>query len=873
MKAFYKQTTAEILISQKTDAHTGISRDEFVRRFEQYGPNKLTEEKNFRFFKILFEQLRSPLIFILLVAGIITVFLEEYTDSLVIFIAVFINTAIGIYQEGRASKAFEKLRSSVKKYAIVLRNGKQMEVSVEQLVPGDIVILEAGAQVPADIRLIEVKGLEVNEAVLTGEWLPQEKNTEPILKKMRITEQKNMVWMGTLVEDGYAKGVVVATGQDTELGKIAGSLKQEKEEPTPFQKGVGKLARMIGIVVVCIVILIFILGILEGDPPFEMFLTAVAIAVAAIPEGLPVAVTVVLALSMSRILGKGGLVKKLIKAETLGSTTVILTDKTGTLTRGEMELKHALSTSAILSGRTTEENTAVLRIGVYTSGGFIENEEKEQAQWIIRGKPTDKALLSAGIKNNLIPSALFREEERVDYLPFDSERRLAASLNAQKDGGHTLYITGAPEALIEYASFAESGKRLSAEDKKTIQDAYDTITKDGMRVIAVAMKKTMENKISRKNMRELCADTIFMGLIAFHDPIREDVPAAIKAAREAGLRPVLVTGDHANTAHAVAKETGLATDGVVITGEMLEGMDDVAVQKAVNTHQIFARILPSQKLRLVTALRNEHEVVAMTGDGVNDSPALTQADIGIAVGSGTDVAKEASDLILLHDSFGIIVKAIEEGRVALANLRKIITYVLATNFSEVILVSGALLLGFPLPVLPVQILWANLIEEGFMNFAFAFEKGENVLKENVHAKEARSIITQEMKIIIFGVGIITSLLLVGVLYYLTQLNYPIEEIRTILFAGLSLDAIFFTFSLKSFKKPIWKINIFSNKYLLGAFAVSFLGLLAAITLHPLERLLQTVTPTPMEFLMLIGLGLFNLFAIEAVKWYYIRKTT
>lgn len=871
-KTFYEQTLEEVTEIQKSNKETGLSTIEYEKRLLQYGPNTLEEEKSFRFFKILYEQLKSPLVFILIIAGIISILLREFTDATVIFIAVVINTAIGVYQEGRAGKAFEKLRLSVKKYAIVIRDGKQIEVETPFIVPGDIVILQAGAQVPADIRLIDVKGLEINEAILTGEWMPQEKNTEALPGDTRITEQKNMAFMGTLVENGYAKGIAVATGSKTEIGKIAGSLKKEKEEPTPFQKGVGRLARIIGSMVVLIVIVIFVLGVLEGDPVSQMFLTAVAIAVAAIPEGLPVAATVILAISMSRVLHKGGLIKKLVKAETLGSTTVILSDKTGTLTEGVMELQSAISPQSILEGKDEGEEENVLRIGVFTSSAFIENEHKDKDTWVIRGKPTDKALLSAGMKKNITPSVLFKNEERIDYLPFDSERRCAAALTKRNNAPRTLYITGAPEMLIASASYmGDSNTAMNESDKKNIAAAYEQKTLKGMRVVAVAQKIVEYADIPRKDKAKLLEKIIFMGLIAFHDPIRADVKEAIQAAKNAGLRPVLVTGDHANTARAVAHKTGLSLEEKVITGEALERMSDEEIQKTIHTHNIFARILPSQKLRLVEALHKEHEIVAMTGDGVNDAPALTQADIGIAVESGTDVAKEASDLVLLNDSFSIIVKAIEEGRVVLANLRKVVTYILATNFSEVVLVSAALLLKFPLPVLPVQILWANLIEEGFMNFAFAFEKDENVLKEKIKKGGSRQIITKEMSVIIFGVGMTTSLLLVGILLYLTKVGYPIEEIRTILFAGLSLDALFFVFSIKNLKKPIWKINIFDNKYLLGAFCISFSALLLAITFPPLEHILRTVTPSFWEFTILLGIGIFNLLVIELVKWYYIRK--
>ncbi|MBI4114631.1 MAG: HAD-IC family P-type ATPase [Candidatus Niyogibacteria bacterium] len=869
---WYKRTVESALTELKTDADAGLSSQEAEARLSRYGPNVLKQETSFRFFGLLFDQIKSPLVFILIIAGFISIAIHEYTDALVIFIAVFINTVIGIYQEGRAGRAFDKLRSSVKKYAVVLRNGKRMEMNTEQIVPGDIVVLEAGSQVPADVRLIMLKGLEVNEAILTGEWMPQEKNARELVGDNRITEQKNMAFMGTLIEDGFAKGVVVATGQETELGKIAGFLKNEKEELTPFQKGVGRLARIVGIIVVAIVIIIFTLGVFQGDAIAEMFLTAVVIAVAAIPEGLPVAVTIILAISMSRILGKGGLVKKLVKAETLGSTTIILTDKTGTLTKGEMKLRYAISANDLLAGKQEGQDSDVLTVGVATSSAFIEKRDTGSAEWIVRGKPTDKALLYAGMEKNITLDAILEKEERVDFLPFDSERRVAVALHKNREGSHTMYVTGAPEVLIESSFFLGSEAHpLSVYDKHMIQKAYDAFTSEGMRVVAVARKMVSYNEIPRKNRGKLLEKLAFTGLIAFNDPIRLDVGNAIASAKEAGLRAVLVTGDHANTARAVAHETGLSMEEEVITGEMLEKMNDEEVRQAITTHQIFARVLPSQKLRLVRMLHKEKEIVAMTGDGINDAPALTEADIGIAVGSGTDVAKEASDLVLLHDSFGIIVKAIAEGRIVLSNLRKVITYVLATNFSEVILVSAALLMKFPLPVLPVQILWANLIEEGFMNFVFAFEKGDDVLKEKGNQGGSDNIITREMWFIIVGAGIITSLLLVVLLLYLSAKDYPIEEIRTILFAGLSLDALFFVFSIKNLKKPLWKINLVDNTYLLFAFFISAVFLIAALTFPPLEHILQTVTPSLGEFVMLVGIGLFNLLAIEAAKWYYIIR--
>lgn len=878
---------ARVLKTLETDPHLGLSSEEQKKRLAEYGPNTIQEQRSFRFWKILFDQLRSPLIFILIIAGIITILLREYTDTAVIFIAVAINTVIGVAQEGHASRAFEKLRSSVKKYAVVVRDGKQIEVGTETLVPGDIVILQPGTQVPADIRLIEEKGLEINEAILTGEWMPQEKSVEALAERLRITEQHNMAWMGTLVENGWAKGVVVATRNETELGKIASSLKQE-EEITPFQKGVGRLARIIGMVIVVITFFIFGIGIFEGEPFTDMFLTAIAIAVAAIPEGLPVAVTVILAISMSRILARGGLVKKLIKAETLGSTTVIMSDKTGTLTKGEMELKEAVPAQSIIE-KVGGARESVLRIGMFTSSAFLENPDAPKEQWVIRGRPTDKALLLAGIQSGISSEELLKQNPRIDFLPFESERRFAAALHKNQEGKTILYITGAPELLIDVSASYDANssiKTITQNGKELLIRQYSAFTQQGMRVVSVGWKEVDIEELPRKNTDILLKGLIFRGFIGFHDPVREDIPGAIMRAKQAGLRPILVTGDHANTALAVAKEAGIieklvkpdvtiATSdfaNLVVTGEMLEKMTEDEVYQATKKYSVFARVLPHQKLSLVKALHKDNEIVAMTGDGVNDAPAITEADIGIAVQSGTDVAKEASDLVLLHDSFRIIVSAIEQGRIVIDNLRKVVTYMLSTNFSEIILVSSALLMGFPLPVLPVQILWANLVEEGFMNFALAFEQGEDVLKKRDIHDSPNKIITQEMAVIILGVGIFTSLLLVALLLYVTYNNYPQDHARTLLFAGLSIDALFFVFSLKSFKKPIWKINIFENKYLFIAFSISFLFLLGALVLPPLQYLLKTTTPTLAEFGILIALGFVNLFAIEAVKWYYIRKT-
>ena len=880
-------TVDETINKLGADVSRGLAAKEHRERIEKFGLNVFGSKERFRMFKLLWGQVKSPLVFILFFAGIVTVILEEYTDTIVIAVSVIINTIVGIYQEGRASKAFEKLRSSVKKYAVVIRDGHQLEVEAATLVPGDIVIIEQGKQVPADLRLIEQKGLEVNEAILTGEWLPVAKNISPVPEEKRITEQADMAWMGTLTEEGWAKGVVASTGNSTELGKIAHLLQLGKEEETPFQKGVAKLARIISYVIVAIVIGIFVLGIYEEralsfadgrlavnyERLNEMFLTAVAIAVSAIPEGLAVAVTVILAIGMSHILGRGGLVKRLVKAETLGSTTTILTDKTGTLTKGEMELEGVYSAAGAKNGAKSfgldlsPENSLILKTGMFTAGAFIENPEADSAQWIIRGRPTDKALLKAAERMDLTPKEFFDREPRLDYLPFDSERRFAASLHKCPDKNR-IYITGAPEFLMGYAD-------LGNVERGKYTDAYEMATSNGMRVVATAYKDTSILELPRRDTKFLVSGIKLTGLIGFHDPVRTDVKSAIESAKGAGLRPIIITGDHANTAASVAREVGFGDNPRVIVGEKIEGLDEEDLREILKSYDVFARVLPHQKLALVKALKAEGEVVAMTGDGVNDAPALKQADIGIAVGSGTDVAKEASDLILLQDSFSVIVAAIEEGRGILDNLRKVVTYLLSIGSSEVVLVSGALILGYPLPILPVQILWNNIVQEGLMNFAFAFEpKEKDIMKRGPREHSSSQVLTKEMIAIIFGAGIFTSILLFSTFLYLHGIGYPTADLRTVLFAGLSFDAIFFTFSLKSLRKPLWRINILSNKFLLAAFGTNVMLLTAALTVPFLQKLLGTVTPNLTDILIMAGLGIANLFAIEAVKYYFIaRKLT
>lgn len=884
----------EIAEQFHSDLKNGLSFEQYKTSLKLYGPNAIEKKKKYWLANLLWHQIKSPLVFILIFAGIVTVLLREWSDAAVIGITLIINTAVGAIQEGKADKAFDKLRDLVKRRSIVIRDGKEIEVDSETLVPGDIIIVRAGDRAGADARIIEAKTLFANESELTGEWMPAEKHAGLTKESARITERSNMIWMGTTMTEGWGKAIVTGTAEHTELGKIAVSLEETEALPAPFQKGIKRLAHYIAIIIVVASIIIFAAGTLKGENLPRMFLVAVAISVAAIPEGLPIATTVILATGMRRVLKRGGLIRSLAATETLGSTSVILTDKTGTLTRAEMEVSDIMAPEEILRRIPAEKSELLpaklyaLEVGVLSADAFIENPEAELKNLIIRGKPTETALLRASIHAGLHPIEIIKRNPRLDFLPFDAERRLAASLN-KKEKGSQLSAAGAPEKILDICTRVKMGNKiLKLNDKARAQliDAYQKATSKGSRVLGLAYKTNRWKEIFGKPGKEgaedeiLGSDFIFAGFVLLHDPLRKDAKYAIYEARKAGLRPIMMTGDHPATAFAVAEQAGLidtadlhdARNDRIMDGEKLENMSPDDLEKIIDKIDVYARVLPHQKLRIVEAWQKRGEVVAMTGDGVNDAPALKRADIGIALGSGTDVAKEASDLVLLNNSFSVIVAAIEGGRVIVDNLRKVVTFLLSTGFTEIILIGGALMAGLPLPVLPAQILWANLIEEGFMNFAFAFEPKEpDVMERDPHIHSSRQILTREMMWIIFGIGMITNFFLFVLFAAMIHLNYPIQEIRTMMFAGLAIDAIFFVYPLKSLREPLWKINLLSNPYLLATNAASMALLALALTFPPLQRLLSLSSISMGEFLVILGLGILDLITLETAKFYFIKK--
>ncbi len=846
----------EALQILNSDLKQGLSGEEIKIREKEFGKNKLPEEKPLSKLKIYLEQFHSPFVYILIVAGIVTLLLKEFADTIVIWAAILVNTTVGFVQENRTSNALKALKEVVKQESEVLRNGNLKIINSEELVPGDIIILNPGDKVPADARIIEFQGLKVNEMALTGEWLPSEKISRTLLGQTHLMDRDNMVYMGCVIEAGKGKAIVVNTGIYTEIGKIAKMVKEAPERKTPYQKKLTSFSTMIGIGITIICAFIFFEGIIKGKEFVEMFTTSVAIAVSAIPEGLPVAITVILALGMQKVLKKKGLIRKLSSAETLGNTSIICTDKTGTLTKGKMKVSEIIG-----------DKSLILKSAVLTSEAFIENPDDIMKKWILRGRPTDRALLEAGIENGLINMKKKMEEGKLSEVPFNPINKFAAAFY-QESGEMNLYICGAPERIFERSN-------LTDQEKRKLEEKLKELTGKGLRVLATGCRKVEKSEnitYEIKGLEALCYDFIFTGFIALSDPIRKEVKQAMRICRKAGMRPIIVTGDHKLTAKAVAEELGFKiTKENILEGMDLDKLSDKEFEEILDKIQIYSRVEPKHKMRIIGAWQDKGEVVAMTGDGINDAPALKKADIGIALGSGTAVAKESSDLILLNDSFSIIVKAIEEGRVIIDNIRKVITYLLSDSFTEIILVGTSIFVGLPLPIIAVQILWVNLIEDGLPGMALAFEPKEKEIMQQKPAAHEVPLLTKEMKFIIVIIGVITDLILLGLFFWLWKQGFDITYIRTMIFACLTIDSLFYVFSCKSLRKNLWHINLFSNKFLIGSVIIGIIMLVVAVYVPLFQTLLKTAPLGVYDWLIIVTLGIIELGFIEAAKHYFIVR--
>ncbi len=860
----------EIFNQLKTTEH-GLAFDEAKKRLTKFGLNKLPEEKRLTQIQIFLHQFKSPLVYVLLIAALITLFLHEFIDTGVILTAVFLNTLVGFFQESKAEKTIAQLRLMLEHKAKVIRERHEHEIKAEGVVPGDIILVEAGDKIPADARLIEARNLQVVEAVLTGESVPSQKSIKVLEVGASLADRENMVYTGTNVIRGRGKAVVIATGNRTELGKIALMVKETQEEKTPLQKQLAEFSKWLALILSFICLIIFLFGLLQGKSFIEMFLTAVAVAVAAVPEGLLVSLTVILAIGMQKILKEKALVRKLIAAETLGSVSVICSDKTGTLTLGKMLVDHIFTAT-----QSEETKMKALEIGLLCNNAIIENPEEELKDWVIFGDSTEQALLLAVVQAGLKKEELEKEQPRLDEIPFDEEKKYMATLheirNPKSKIQNLIYVKGAPEVVMAMSGWIEvDGKveKMTHERAQKFKKEIENLTAKGLRLLAVAYKE-VENIVSLEetNLNEM----ILVGLVALKDPLRSEAKEAVRLCQEAGIRPILVTGDHKLTAKTIAHEVGLPSEEKnILEGQELDKMSDQDFEAALKRIDVYARVEPRHKLRIIDAWQKRGKVVAMTGDGVNDAPALKKADVGVALGSGTDVAKEASDIVLLDDNFKTIVKAVERGRVIFENIRKVVVYLLSDSFTEVILVGGSLLLGLPLPVLAAQILWVNLIEDGLPSIALSFEPEEKGLMEEKPRKKTETILNLEMKIIIFVIGIFTELLLFGLFLYFWKVYQDITYVRTIVFVGLGINSLFYVWSCRSLRFSVWHENPFKNKFLNFSVIFGFLMFFVALYIPFFQKVLRTVPLGLWEWSVVIFLGLINLLLIELVKYIFIVK--
>lgn len=840
----------------------GITNEEAKKRLLHYGNNSFHNKEKINPISLFFKQFISPLIFILIGSVFLTGILEQWLDMGVILFVVLLNVALGFYHEYHAENTIDKLKTYIKDRARVIRGGIEEEIDSLLVVPGDIIKLSYGARIPADVRILSENNFQVDEAILTGEALPVEKTEDVLGVSVLVADRKNIAHAGTLVVQGYATGVVYAIGNNTEIGQIAGIVSKTKRIRTPLQKGVDRLAWFIFIVVIFIVLGIFILGISRGEPFFEMLLLSSAVAVGAVPESLPIAFTVILAIGSLRIAEKRGIVRKLTAAETLGSTTLIMTDKTGTLTLADMQLLGIHSTEDILSSKITflkenvftNEQKSLLQSVLFNVDVSVENPSEDKMKWSFRGRPFEVNIVKACRLHNIAFDDIASSTSHI-VLPFNSTNKFSV---AHRDDIYVLM--GAPDVLLK-KSF------LSKEEYLKIESWIERVSREGKRLIGVATlsKKNDKNNFSISEVE----DINFLGMFTFYDPIRVEVPAAIVNIESHGIKMVLVTGDLVGTALSVAKELNWhVREDEVLSGGDIRNLSDEKLLKLIPKIKIFARVTPEDKLRIGKLYQKLGEVVAMTGDGVNDAPALKAMDIGISLGSGSDVAKSAADLVLLDDNFETISLAIDEGRKILANIRKTFVYLMSNSLDEVFVIGGSLLFSLPLPLTALQIIWVNLFTGSLPALAFAFD--QDIDREKYVGKDLKLIFTREVKVLTFGIGVFSSILLFILYYFLLKFGLNLELARAIFFVCFASYVLVIAFSFRSLRSPLFSYEIFSNKKLNYSVLIGIILLIATV-FTPFMREIFMLSPLPLFSIPLIILWLIlNVILVEGAK--YILRT-
>lgn len=853
---WHSQSVKDVLATLKS-SRKGLLTSEASERLKESGGNALPESKQRSAFSIFVVQFANPFMVILIFAGGVSLFLGEILDMGVIAAAVLINVILGFVEEYKADRSLEALKKYLPEVVSVRRGGVIVVIPSEEVVEGDVMLILTGNKITADGRIITSSAFETNEAALTGESSTVKKSNIAVGVGMTIGDRSSMVFAGTVAVSGKAEVIVTGTGTHTEIGQISELVAGIKEEKTPLQKQLDSFAKILGITVLVLALIIFVIGVLRGFSAGEMFYISVALSVAAVPEGLIVAVTVVLAIGMQRILKKKALVRRLVAAETLGSVSVICADKTGTLTTGVMSVDEIRINGNAVDIDSDDEKLQKIRQALARVNATLVEIDHKTKQEVLQGSPTDLALyryvrdfvdISKGVS--------------IGEIPFNSQRKFLAG-SFRIGARYHIFAAGAPEVLLDRSD-------LTDVERKLAQDTLKSMTKKGLRVLLVGESKDIPHH--KELTEEMVIDLDILGFVGLRDPLRAEARESLEESKRAGLRPVMITGDHPETARQIALDAGfnIGEHGLMI-GEELDRLSDDQLIDKIESVQVFARVVPKHKLRIVRAWQKLDQSVAMTGDGVNDAPAIKAADIGIALGSGTSVAKQTADMVLLDNNFKTIVAAIREGRIIFDNLRKMIVYLLADSFSEILLVFGALAMGMPLPILPAQILWINLVADGLPAIALTFEPGEKEIMNEPPRKKNASILNKEMLVLIFLIGIITDVMLFIVFWYLNGRGMDIVEIRTFIYVALGFDSLFYVFAVRKFRRSIFISNPLENKWLVASVVIGFVLLLIPIWVAPLREVFQFTYLTSVEWLALIALAVIDLILIEAVKEIYNRK--
>ena len=880
-KKWYNISVEDTVKSLNSDLEHGLTEEEVTKRREEHGYNELIQKKKKTFLEKFLAQFKDFMIIVLIfaafVSGVVGVLEHEgINDSIIILLIVIVNAVIGVLQENKAEKSLEALKKLSSHTAKVLRNGHLLVLPARELVPGDVIILETGDYITADLRLTDAINLRIEEASLTGESVPVEKITSLLTEEdLPLGDRENLAFSTSLVSYGRGKGVVVETGMNTEVGNIATILDSTENAQTPLQKKLDGLGKILGTAALVICFIMFIIGTINGKEPMHMFLSAVSLAVAAIPEGLPAIATIVLAIGVQRMVTRHAIVKRLPCVETLGSTTVVCSDKTGTLTQNKMTVEKLYLNNEILD----VENLGTISddIKLLITASILCNDSKigtEDGKLKVTGDPTETALIDLGLKFSLNKNEIEKSEIRIDELPFDSERKLMSTVNKYNDGTYRIFTKGAVDELLKRCDrIFINGKirEIDEQDVENILEANNSMAKNALRVLGMAYKDS-DSEVNEN----LESGLIYIGMVGMIDPPRPEVKSAIDRCRTAGIKTVMITGDHKITAIAIAKALGILEDeSEATTGPEVEKMTQEELEAHVKHYSVYARVSPEHKVRIVKAWQKYGDIVAMTGDGVNDAPALKTADIGAAMGIvGTDVSKEAADIILTDDNFATIVAAVEEGRRIYDNILKAIQFLLSSNIGEIITLFFATLVNWHEPLIPIHILWVNLITDSLPALALSFDPAEDNIMRRKPIPANIGIFTKGR---IFRVGY--QGLMIGTL---TLLAYrigihedPSNVVigQTMAFAVLSLSQLVHVFNIRSKTQSIFKTGILSNMYLVYAVLISFVMMIGVLFIPFLQKIFKVVTLSPRDILIVVGLSfmpiiiveLFKLFKINALK--------